>query len=141
MAKLGGQAGYGVGHFVENITAATTLATGDSGKVFTIDQDSSFAITLPKAADAGVGWHAKFIITDVGANSVTIIPHADEDTLVGMVVSAAGSEAGAQSAESGVDVIDFISGAQLGDFVELFCNGTYFFVSGMIHDSAHVTIS
>ena len=58
-----------------------------------------------------------------------------------MVVSAAGSEAGAQSAESGVDVIDFISGAQLGDFVELFCNGTYFFVSGMIHDSAHVTIS
>ena len=141
MAKLGGQAGYGLGHFVENITEATTLTTGDSGKVFTIDQDASFAITLPKAADAGVGWHAKFIITDVVSNSVTIIPHADEDTLVGMVVSAAGSESNNQSAESGVDVIDFISGAQLGDFVELFCNGTYFFVSGMIHDSDHVTIS
>ena len=37
MAKLGGQAGYGKGHFVENITEATTLTTGDSGKVFTID--------------------------------------------------------------------------------------------------------
>ena len=29
MAKLGGQAGYGVGHYVENVTAATTLTTGD----------------------------------------------------------------------------------------------------------------
>ena len=141
MAKLGGQAGYGLGHFVENVTAAKTLTTGDSGKVFTIDQDSSFAITLPKAADADVGWHAKFIITDAGTNSVTIIPNSAEDTLIGMVVSAAGSEAGAQSAETGVDVIDFISGAAAGDWVELLCDGSNFYVSGMIHDSDHVTIS
>ena len=29
MAKLGGQAGYSKGHFVENISAAKTLTTGD----------------------------------------------------------------------------------------------------------------
>ena len=141
MAKVGGQAGYGKGHFVENISAAKTLTTGDSGKVFTITQSSAFKISLPKAADAGVGWNAKFLITTAGSFAVTIEPDSSEDTLIGMAVSAAGSESGDQSAESGVDVIDFISGAQLGDFVELFCNGTYFFVSGMIHDSAHVTIT
>ena len=141
MAKLGGQAGYGKGHYVENVTAATTLTTGDSGKVFTIDQDSSFAITLPKAADAGVGWNAKFIITDAGTNSVTIIPDSSEDTLIGMVVSAAGSEAGAQSSESGVDVIDFINGAAPGDWVELFCDGSNFYVSGQMHDSNHMTLA
>ena len=57
-----------------------------------------------------------------------------------MVVSAAGSESGDQSAESGVDVLSFISGAAAGDWVELICDGSNFYVSGMIHDSDHVTI-
>ena len=115
MAKLGGQAGYGKGHFVENISAAKTLTTGDSGKVFTITQSSAFAISLPKASDAGVGWNAKFIITTAGSFAVTIEPDSSEDTLIGMVVSAAGSESGDQSAESGVDVLSFINGAAAGD--------------------------
>jgi len=140
MAKLGGQAGYGKGHFVENISAAKTLTTGDSGKVFTITQSSAFAISLPKASDAGVGWNAKFIITTAGSFAVTIEPDSSEDTLIGMVVSAAGSESGDQSAESGVDVLSFINGAAAGDWVELLCDGSNFYVSGMIHDSAHVTI-
>ena len=140
MAKLGGQAGYGKGHFVENISAAKTLTTGDSGKVFTITQSSAFKISLPKAADAGVGWNAKFLLTTAGSFAVTIEPDSSEDTLIGMVVSAAGSESGDQSAESGVDVLSFINGAQPGDWVELMCDGSNFYVSGMIHDSAHVTI-
>ena len=140
MAKLGGQAGYSKGHYVENISAAKTLTTGDSGKLFTITQSSAFKISLPKAADAGVGWNAKFIITTAGSYAVTIEPDSSEDTLIGMVVSAAGSEAGDQSAESGVDVLSFISGAAAGDWVELICDGSNFYVSGMIHDSAHVTI-
>ena len=140
MAKLGGQAGYSKGHFVENISAAKTLTTGDSGKVFTITQSSAFAISLPKASDAGVGWNAKFIITTAGSFAVTIEPDSSEDTLIGMVGSAAGSESGDQSAESGVDVLSFINGAAAGDWVELLCDGSNFYVSGMIHDSAHVTI-
>ena len=140
MAKVGGQAGYGKGHFVENISAAKTLTTGDSGKLFTITQSSAFKISLPKAADAGVGWNAKFIITTAGSYAVTIEPDSSEDTLIGMVVSAAGSESGDQSAESGVDVLSFINGAAPGDWVELMCDGSNFYVSGMIHDSAHVTI-
>ena len=140
MAKLGGQAGYSKGHFVENISAAKTLTTGDSGKVFTITQSSAFAISLPKAADAGVGWNAKFLITTAGSFAITIEPDSTEDTLIGMAVSAAGSEAAEQSAESGVDVLSFINGAAAGDWVELLCDGSNFYVSGMIHDSAHVTI-
>ena len=140
MAKLGGRASYGKGDFVENISAAKTLTPGDSGKVFTITQSSAFAISLPKAADAGVGWNAKFLLTTAGSFAVTIEPDSSEDTLIGMVVSAAGSESGDQSAESGVDVISFINGAAPGDFVELLCDGSNFYVSGMIHDSAHITI-
>ena len=86
---------------VENVTAARTLTANDSGKIFTLDQDASFDITLPAAADAGAGWHAKFILTDAGSGTVKVIPDSSEDTLIGMIASADG--AAAESAESGVD--------------------------------------
>ena len=140
MAKLGGQAGYGKGHFVENISAAKTLTTGDSGKVFTITQSSAFAISLPKAADAGVGWNAKFLITTAGSFAITIEPDSSEDTLIGMVVMADDGTAGASS-ESGVDTLTFISGAAAGDWVYLLCDGSNFYVSGMMHDNNHITIA
>jgi len=140
MAKLGGQAGYGKGHFVENISAAKTLTTGDSGKVFTITQSSAFAISLPKAADAGVGWNAKFLITTAGSFAITIEPDSTEDTLIGMVVMADDGTAGASS-ESGVDTLTFISGAAAGDWVDLLCDGSNFYVSGMMHDNNHITIA
>lgn len=140
MAKLGGQAGYSKGHFVENISAAKTLTTGDSGKVFTITQSSAFAISLPKAADAGVGWNAKFLITTAGSYAITIEPDSTEDTLIGMVVMADDGTAGASS-ESGVDTLTFISGAAAGDWVDLLCDGSNFYVSGMMHDNNHITIA
>ena len=140
MAKLGGQAGYSKGHFVENISAAKTLTTGDSGKVFTLTQSSAFKISLPKAADAGVGWNAKFLITTAGSYAITIEPDSTEDTLIGMVVMADDGTAGASS-ESGVDTLTFISGAAAGDWVDLLCDGSNFYVSGMMHDNNHITIA
>ena len=100
MAKLGSRASYG-GSVVEEITAAKTLDPSDSGKVFTIDASSSYTISLPKAADAGVGWNCRFIVTTGGSSDVTVAPDSSEDTLIGMIGSADSS--GGESAESGVD--------------------------------------
>ena len=139
MAKLGSRASFG-GTVVENITAAKTLDPSDSGKVFTIDQDAAFSITLPTAAQAGAGWTARFIMTDIGSNDVKIIPNSDEDTLIGMIVSADG--AAAESAESGVDELVFASGnSGPGDWAELICDGSNFYVSGQEHDADGMTIS
>ena len=139
MAKLGSRASFG-GTVVENITAAKTLDPSDSGKVFTIDQDSAFSITLPTAAQAGAGWTARFIMTDIGSNDVKIIPNSSEDTLIGMTVSADG--AAAESAESGVDELVFASGnSGPGDWAELICDGSNFYVSGQEHDADGMTIS
>tara|TARA_R100000329_G_scaffold122875_1_gene101437 strand:- start:80 stop:508 length:429 start_codon:yes stop_codon:yes gene_type:complete len=123
----------------EVINAARTLTAADSGKVFGVEQDSAYEITLPLAAAAGQGWNCKFILTQVAANAVTIANNTAEDTIVGMTVGADGSAG--SSAESAVDEIVFISGAQLGDTVELFCNGTNYFAKAMAHDVAHITIS
>ena len=124
---------------VETINAAKTLTALDSGKVFMIQQDSAYEITLPLAATAGAGWHAKFILSEVAANAVTIANNTSEDTIVGTTVGADGGAG--SSAESAVDEIVFISGAQLGDQVELVCDGIYYYAKAQAHDVAHITIS
>jgi len=123
----------------EEIAAARTLTAADSGKVFGVNQASAYEITLPLAATAGAGWNAKFVLSTVAANAVTIANNTAEDTIVGMTV---GGDGGAgSSAESAVDEIVFISGAQLGDTVEIFCNGINYFAKAVAHDVAHITIS
>lgn len=123
----------------EVISAARTLTAEDSGKVFGVEQDSAYTVTLPLASDAGAGWNAKFIVSQVAANKVTIANNTAEDTIVGMTVGADGGAG--NSAESAVDEIGIISGAQLGDTVELVCDGTYYYAKATAHDVAHITIS
>ena len=124
---------------VETVNAAKTLTALDSGKVFMVQQDSAYEITLPLAATAGAGWHAKFILSEVASNAVTIANNTSEDTIVGMTVGADGGAG--SSAESAVDEIVFISGAQLGDQVELLCDGAVYYAKATAHDVAHITIS
>jgi hypothetical protein len=125
----------------EVITVARTLTAADSGKVFGIDQDSgAYEITLPLAATAGAGWNVTFINVDVGSNAVTIANNTDEDTIVGYTSGGDGG-AGSSTDSTAVDEIVFISGSQLGDKCELFCDGVYFYANAVAHDVAHITIS
>jgi len=124
----------------EVITVARSLVAADSGKVFGIDQDSgAYEITLPLAATAGAGWNVVFINVDIGSNAVTIANNTAEDTILGFTYGGDGGSG--SSAESAVDEIVFISGSQLGDRVDLFCDGVYFYASAKAHDVAHITIS
>ena len=139
MARLGSRASFS-GNIVENISAAKTLDPSDSGKVFTLDQDSPFDISLPTDSHAGYRWTARFILTDAGSWTVQVIPTSSEDTLIGMIVSADG--AAAESAESGVDELIWVaSTAAPGDWAELICDGSNFYVSGQEHDADHMTLS
>ena len=123
------------------IQSAKTLDDSDSGKVFGIDQDSgAYEITLPLVKNVTPGWNVKFILTDVGSNAVTIANNTDEDTIVGYTSGGDGG-AGSSTDSTAVDEIVFISGAQLGDCCELFCDGTYFYARATAHDAAHITIS
>ena len=123
------------------IQSARTLDDSDSGKVFGIDQDSgAYEITLPLVKNVTPGWNVKFILADVGSNAVTIANNTDEDTIVGYTSGGDGG-AGSSTDSTAVDEIVFISGAQLGDCCELFCDGTYFYARATAHDVAHITIS
>ena len=139
MAKLGGQASYGTGAFVEKLTAGKTLTTGDSGKTFTLDTSGgNFSVTLPTAAQAGVGWNCKFILTTTGA-ICTIEPPSSEDTLIGGINTLDGNAG--ETAESGVDELKFLAAAAAGDNCELVCDGSNFYVSGTAHANNHMSIA
>ena len=125
---------------VESIAGAKNIEASDSGKFFTIDQDSAFAITLPTVAQAGAGWFADFIINDEGANIVTIIPDTSEDVVLGFTMSGDGGT-GSSTDSTAIDEIKFISGAQKGDRVEIFCDGVSFYAYAMAHDAAHIVLS
>ena len=126
----------------ETISAARTLTNEDSGKVFFVSMASAYDITLPLMSTITSGWNAKFIISVADTNAVNIINNSAEDTIVGMVATAevAASADASATAESAVDSITFISGAQLGDTVTIISNGTNYFATGMAHDIAHIEI-
>tara|TARA_R100000234_G_scaffold113265_1_gene87545 strand:+ start:433 stop:1155 length:723 start_codon:yes stop_codon:yes gene_type:complete len=123
----------------EAITTTKSLEASDSGKVFTVDQGSAYSITLPTVAQAGAGWHATFILVGQDNNAVEIIPDASEDTLRGSLTSAAGAGV---SAETGVDQLIFVANtAKNGERVDIVCTGSFFEVSGFMHDDDHITLA
>ena len=74
-----------------------------------------------------------------GNFTVKIIPDSSEDTLRGSISSAAG---GGVSAETGVDELIFVANtAKNGERIDILCTGSFFEVSGFIHDDDHVTLA
>ena len=101
---------------VHNLTAAYTVLASDSGKVFTIDQDATFVITLPSDQE---GLNYKFILTDAGSGEVHITSGASN-----------GIKGFSMDPSTGINaidnvLIDIVSGtAVVGDYVNLVSDGT-----------------
>ena len=47
---------------VESIITTEALTASDSGKILMLNLAAGFTTTLPSVADAGAGWHVKFVI-------------------------------------------------------------------------------
>ena len=129
---------------IVDITKAYTVLPSDSGTTFIIDQTSgAYEITLPLMADIDRGWNCQFILGTVAANAVTIANNTAEDTIVGNISTSeiADSATATLLATSAVDEIVFISGAQLGETVNIVSNGVNYFVTGGSSAADHITIS
>tara|TARA_R110002050_G_scaffold255701_1_gene394445 strand:+ start:242 stop:640 length:399 start_codon:yes stop_codon:yes gene_type:complete len=102
---------------VHNLTAAYQVLSSDSGKVFTIDQDAAFAITLPATHLEGENY--KFIVTDAGSGEVHIDSGASN-----------GIKGFSMDPTTGINAIDnnlveiVASTAVIGDVVKLVSDGT-----------------
>lgn len=117
----GFQAGSGS---VSTAAAAATLVTADNGKTFILNAAAGVTITLP--AVTNTGWRAKFITGAAFATTNFVVASAEGDNMEGSMIVA-----GAVVDVDAADQINFVATAEnIGDFVEVFSDGTYWHVFG-----------
>jgi len=129
--KLSAKASYQSGEYAFTMDKATAsshvLDMGDSGKTYFLESTVARTITLP-AIKAGLKF--KFIATDTTADSSIA-------TSEGTALLKGGAECGdAYLTLAGTTIIVEAAGS-VGDWLEMVCDGTYWYVSGHgAHDAS-----
>jgi hypothetical protein len=127
------QANDGVGSTQEILTAATVLTAADSGKTFILGASTGKAITLP-ALVAGLKY--KFIVGLAFATSNWTVVAATA-VIQGSVIVNSTHVAG-----SNENTISFVASAEnLGDWAELECDGTNWYVNGSGVAAGSITLT
>jgi len=127
---------------VEVVAATNTITIAEAGKVFVLNSATEFVSTLPSAAtSAGITY--RFIIgaAPAGAN-YTIVTAASENLIYGLVLEAESDTGDDGPVGQEEDTITFVqSVAVIGDWVEVTCDGTNWYVSGMTAADGGVTLT
>lgn len=120
---------------VENITGAITLDAEDSGKVFILKAAAGAQITLPAVANA-VGHNYRFVVGQLFATTAWTIKAASNVIQGGVIVNSV-NVPGADE-----NTITFSASADtVGDFVELKCDGTNWYVFGLGTAAGAITLT
>ena len=116
----------------ETLTGAYSVEHADSGKTFFLNAAAGAAISMP-ALKAGA--HYKFVVAAAFATSDWVITPSDADKLEGcLTVNGAAVDVDA------ADTITFELGAEnVGDFVEITCDGSSWFVTGVGLNASSIT--
>tara|TARA_R110002020_G_scaffold470488_1_gene696449 strand:+ start:163 stop:855 length:693 start_codon:yes stop_codon:yes gene_type:complete len=123
-------------------TANYTLLDSDSGSIVMVNPAATTALTLPTISSAIAGWNVKVVVTEgIDATAtgmdqiVNIHAGSGNDDFIGVLVSS-GSDDG-DYAVSGDDYINFTDSAGPGSMVEIFTDGTRWYVHGMSNSMTH----
>ena len=126
-ARASNQEGVYMFNMNDSSASSHTLDMGDSGKVYMLYSTVARTITLPAVA---AGLKFKFIATDTTADSSIA-------TSEGTALLKGGAECGdAYLTLAGTTIIVEAAGS-VGDWLEMICDGTYWYVSGHgTHDAS-----
>ena len=125
---------------VKKVLADTTLVTGDSGSIVLVNPTATTAITLPTLATSLAGWNCKIMITeDVagtvgGMGQIVNVDFGSGNVVIGQIGSS--SDVAGDFSVANDDFVNFTAAASPGDFVDIFTDGTNWYVSGMCTDAA-----
>ena len=124
------------------LTADTTIDKDDCGHVYTLGTAGGIDVTLPNAADAGPGWWARFIVKVAPTTAYLINATAgDGDNMYGSVMNSEGG-AGDLTNGTGTDVLTFVANkAQIGDYIEIFTDGTNWYCQIQAEQNDAITLS
>ena len=144
-ARIGSHPSHGY-QVVETVDTTKQLDRNDSGKLFMLNNSSSFTINLPKLSTEIAGWHCKFILSVDGSNAVYIMAHG--------LTSAGGAVAVSEDAETvryreipghtdagsnevDDDGINIHANSIIGDTWEIMTDGSYWYITAQIHNADH----
>ena len=135
MAKVGRAARNATLMRVEAVSADKTILPAESGEVYLVDGSASRTLTLPAVKE---GAYVKVILSVAcgGATTVTIQSAPNTVDILGVLQQvnvADHSSAGTDLGAAGDDKVVFGNSAAAGSYVELVCDGTKWFASGMSH--------
>lgn len=109
---------------VKTITAATTLTKEDNGSLCVLNAAAGATVTLP-ALSAGLRF--KFVVGAAFATSNWVVASPEGDNIEGSLIVAA-----AAVTVDAADQINFVNTAEnIGDYVNLWCDGTYWYADGI----------
>lgn len=123
---------------VEAVTGAVTLTAEDSGKVLILQAAAGAQITLPAVEDesTSAGLRFKFIVGLAFATTNWTILAASNVIEGSVIVN------GAHVAGVNENTISFVASAEsVGDFVELVCDGTNWYVNGSGVSAGSITLT
>lgn len=124
---------------IEVVTTTNVITAAESGTTFILNSATGFVSTLPAAA---AGLWFKFIVggTPPSSGNHTIVTPSTPDLIHGLVLYAPTDDAGATDDDA--DTVSFVaSQAQEGDWVELVCDGTNWFVCGQGQVAEGITLT
>ena len=118
---------------VEAVTGATTLTAEDSGKVLILKAAAGAQITLPAVATSA-GLRFKFIVGLAFATTNWTVKAATNVIEGGIDVNSSNVPAVNEN------TISFVASAEsVGDFIDLVCDGTNWYVSGNATTTGAIT--
>lgn len=120
---------------VEAVTGAVTLTAEDSGKVFILKAAAGAQITLPAVATSS-GLRFKFVVGLAFATTNWTVLAASNVIEGSVLVN------GAHVAGVNENTISFVASAEsVGDFAELDCDGTNWYVNGSGVTAGSITLT
>lgn len=131
---LGNQYKLSEANNIQDVTAALALKIGDSGKTLILKAAVGAAITLP-AASAGK-WNFKFVTGLAFATTAWTVTATAQVIQGGAIVNSVFVPAANEN------VITFVATAEtLGDYVEVFSDGTNIYVNGVATAAGAITFT
>lgn len=130
----------------EILTATKLLDENDTGTIFYLNATAEFTTTLPAIADAGIGWNCMFIVSAAPSGAAYVITELTTSDTNKLVVNGI-NELEVDTADDGpynggCTTVSFADGvAVAGDWIQVRCDGTNYFITGQSNADAAITLA
>lgn len=129
----------------EVVTDTRILTVADHNKVMFLSDLSGFTMTLPLMSTLYAGWRIRIIIkTTATSNGYIVSENGSDNNIIvtNNIVELEVDTADNAPSNTGHTTITLVNGkAVLGDWIDVECDGTKFYVHGMTNVDAAVTLA